>query len=461
IFGLKKPESTSPVISTSTPTGLTQHQLQLYNEGLNAASLYLLWGPPGTGKTSRMLKSWVSHYFFETTSRISLIAYTNKAVDEICEALESLSAEVTNHYVRIGSRAGTGKKFRHRLLDVIIEPMEKRSEIRQFLHDTRIFVSTVASLQGKNEIFKLIDFDVAIVDEASQILEPTMVGLLTRFRKTILIGDHMQLPAVSAQGQQLSKIKGDPEWAKKIGLSDMGMSYFERIYRLYQSKGWHDVIGILSEQGRMHQDIQEYANRHVYDGQLTCLHHDNQTLSLSETTGEPDQSLFRERLLYVPTSTMLTEFYMKTNQDETDRIIEILCSWQELLGQKKLALTIGVITPFRAQIASILHQAHISGTNMDNVTVDTVERYQGGARDIIIMSTAVNNSSTLSRIVSLNAEGIDRKLNVAVTRARQQFILVGNEELLVKQPAYLALINMAVKLEAKEKIESNPYQTAT
>jgi DNA replication ATP-dependent helicase Dna2 len=84
---------------------------------------------------------------------------------------------------------------------------------------------------------------------------------------------------------------------------------------------------------------------------------------------------------------------------------------------------------------------------MDNVDVDTVERFQGGARDIIIMSAAVNNKSTLSRIVSLNKEGIDRKLNVAVTRAKQQFVLVGNETILQEQDGYRMLINQAAKLE--------------
>jgi len=87
---------------------------------------------------------------------------------------------------------------------------------------------------------------------------------------------------------------------------------------------------------------------------------------------------------------------------------------------------------------------------MKNVTVDTVERYQGGARDIIIMSCAVNNPQNLSRIMSLNAEGVDRKLNVAITRAKQQFILIGNESLLITEHAYSALIGTAA-------IHAQPY----
>jgi DNA replication ATP-dependent helicase Dna2 len=92
---------------------------------------------------------------------------------------------------------------------------------------------------------------------------------------------------------------------------------------------------------------------------------------------------------------------------------------------------------------------------LENVTVDTVERYQGGARDIIIMSGAVNNRHMLSRIVSLNDENVDRKLNVAVTRARQQFILIGNEDILKNEKSYASLIHLAVRLEQKEISQSS------
>ncbi len=449
IFGLKRPPDALEKKQWPIPEGLTPMQNELYREALDAGPLYLLWGPPGTGKTSRMLKSWVWYYYFHTSSRIALLAYTNKAVDEICEALHDLEEEVINHYIRIGSRAASGEAYRSRLLDVVIEPMSKRIEIKNLLNQTRIFVATVASLQGKNEIFKLVDFDVAIIDEASQILEPTMVGLLTRFDKTILIGDHMQLPAVSTQSHHLSKIPAGQSWADRIGLTDLGMSYFERIYRLYSSKGWHHMIGILSEQGRMHEAIQAFANNNVYNHQLRCIDPVIQEKSLTDMTGHHTNPLFNNRLIYIPTSSTLAETYLKTNNHEAQVTIEIISAWQDLIEEKKLVWSIGVITPFRAQIAAILHMAHQSKINMKNISVDTVERYQGGARDIIIMSCAVNRVQSLSRIMSLNAEGVDRKLNVAVTRARQQFILIGVEEILLKEHAYRALIEMSVNLRGK------------
>ena len=101
---------------------------------------------------------------------------------------------------------------------------------------------------------------------------------------------------------------------------------------------------------------------------------------------------------------------------------------------------IGVITPFRAQIAQIRQCLYERELPVDLITIDTVERYQGGARDVIILSTCANNLEQVESICSLSDEGIDRKLNVAITRAREQFILIGNEELLSTTTGYQNLI---------------------
>lgn len=445
ILGLLPPAQPPVLLSHPVPPGLTPTQESLYQEAIEAGLLYLLWGPPGTGKTSMMLKSWVWYYFTQTSFRIVLLAYTNKAVDEICEALHASGPSVSDHYIRIGSKAAIGAPYRHRLLEQVIEPMTTRAEIKQKLEETRVFVATVSSLQGKSELFQLIPFDVAIMDEASQLLEPVVAGLLTRFKKTILIGDHMQLPAVSIQPEKMSTIKAGQEWSDRIGLTDMSMSYFERLYRFYQGRGWHHLIGILSEQGRMHKDIMRFANEHVYHGLLKVVNQEKQGISFKDMFPEENSPLFSERLLFIPSVSTLEETYLKTNQDEAFITIKLVALWVEKIKQEKLHWQIGVITPFRAQIAAITHLAHLQNVDLSEVTIDTVERYQGGARDIIIMSSTVNSQQTLSRITSVNREGIDRKLNVAVTRARQQFILIGAEALLQTEPAYRALIAMSTR----------------
>ncbi len=441
ILGLL-PFPTTAESVVSCPEGLTTTQKEVYKAGIEASGLYFLWGPPGTGKTSVMLKSWVHYYAVETDKRMVLVAYTNRAVDEICEAIESLGEEFSKDYIRIGSSTATHEKFRHRLFDQVIAPLSSRAEILKLLNRTKIYVATVASLSGKSGLLDLVPFDVAIIDEASQLPEPSIVGLLTRFEKAILIGDHMQLPAVSVQTEEMSRVEAPQEWSARIGVTDMRMSYFERMFRLYQRNEWNQHIGMLNEQGRMHVDIMQVVNALVYNGYLKTIDQDRQHLALQDVFLKEKDDFFKHRLLYIPSDIAADEFYLKTNRDEAEKVVNAIVRWKQKMKQEGLDWSVGVITPFRAQIAAIAHLAHQENLDMDRVTIDTVERYQGGACDIIIMSCAVNIESTLDKISSLNAEGVDRKLNVSISRARQQFILIGNKKILENAGGYGELISM-------------------
>src|SRR5690606_16876306 len=106
-----------------------------------------------------------------------------------------------------------------------------------------------------------------------------ITGLLTRVPKAILIGDHMQLPAVSQQFKASCVLPEDDPRTVAFGITDLRMSYFERMYRLFQSRGWHGAIGTLGEQGRMHRDIMAAANQLFYGGALCCLDDARQTFS--------------------------------------------------------------------------------------------------------------------------------------------------------------------------------------
>jgi DNA replication ATP-dependent helicase Dna2 len=102
---------------------------------------------------------------------------------------------------------------------------------------------------------------------------------------------------------------------------------------------------------------------------------------------------------------------------------------------------IGIITPFRAQIAKIRQVLEKQGFDPDTLTVDTVERYQGGAREVILISLCTNSEAQVATLTSLSEEGIDRKLNVALTRAREHLVVLGNESLLRGQKAYHQLLD--------------------
>src|SRR5699024_1997742 len=124
---------------------MSEEQFNLLKRMLIAQDYFLLWGPPGTGKTSYMLKNFVQAVKTHTEDSIILLAYTNRAVDEICRAIESIDASYHEKYIRIGSSLSTDTAYKDRLLQNIIEEVETRAELTKITKKHRIYVSTIAS----------------------------------------------------------------------------------------------------------------------------------------------------------------------------------------------------------------------------------------------------------------------------------------------------------------------------
>ena len=106
----------------------------------------------------------------------------------------------------------------------------------------------------------------------------------------------------------------------------------------------------------------------------------------------------------------------------------------------------GVIVPYRNQIATIRKEIEKTGiSELLNVSIDTVERYQGSQRDVIIYSFTVQNRYQLDFLTSNcfveRGRVIDRKLNVAITRARKQMIVTGNEKILRTNDIFAQMID--------------------
>jgi superfamily I DNA and/or RNA helicase len=181
-------------------------------KAVSAKDYFLLVGPPGTGKTSRALRRMVEKFHDQPDTQILLLAYTNRAVDEICSTLNAITPSID--YIRIGSELSCDIRYREHLVENVLAPLRNRKEVRQCLLNCRVFVGTIASLSSRTEVFKLKRFDVAIIDEATQILEPQLLWLLSAksssgqdaIGKFILIGDHKQLPAVVLQSKDESEV---------------------------------------------------------------------------------------------------------------------------------------------------------------------------------------------------------------------------------------------------------------
>ncbi len=418
-----------------------------------AKDYFLLVGPPGTGKTTVALRQMVLEFLATAPAHgdaLLLTAFTNRAVDEICSMLADIAAE----YLRIGPELSCAPEHRRHLLTQLVDSYPTRDAVRQLLQQVPIIVGTIASLSSMPELFLLRHFRAAIIDEASQALEPHLLPLFCAvdahghlaIDKFILIGDHKQLPAVVAQSPAESAVAD--KGLRTAGITDCRRSLFERLHSLAIRMGVPQAVGLLHRQGRMHEDIAAFVNANYYDGQLTAVPLPHQRGPLPFTTATA------ARLIAYDVPASPDRCTAKSNAAEADCVADIVAHIKSALSNQKTSMTLGIIVPFRGQITQIrraLAARHIP--DYEAITIDTVERYQGSQRDIILFSTTVSapwqlpilsqpiETTALSATPAVTHLLLDRKLNVAITRARHQFILVGNLSLLRTCTPYRTLLD--------------------
>lgn len=418
---------------------------KILKQALNSKDFFIIQGPPGTGKTNFMLRAIVDYLFFYTNQNILILAYTNRAVDEICSALNriKISDRFTDKdkfsFIRFGNKESSEHK------DVLLSEIVEATDINEsykLIKKTRIFLATCSYALMNPDIFKLKHYDTIIVDEASQILEANLSGLLTKSDRFILIGDEKQLPAIVLQSQKLTEVSDDS--LKSIGLESLDNSLFERLLLICKTKQWNKSYALISEQGRMHYDVMDFSNQYFYDNQLTIL---DKSTQLSEPLYFRNQSSMIQKLLYNNRFVFINcelEPYSKCNLSEAACAVQLINAVTNAYGENFDDKSVGIISPFRLQCSTILKS--LPEDLHDLVTVDTVEKFQGSERDIIIISFAVNNTYLLNNAQSIKVidnKIIDRKLNVALTRAKSHIIILGNEETLNHSMIYGELIKYA------------------
>ena len=454
-----------------TSLALTKHYDDVLDDIIlrakQAQDYFLLVGPPGTGKTSRALKFMVEEALNDGTgmptaesiaaggktaqqpaSSILLMSYTNRAVDEICEMLVDSGIP----FLRLGSEYSCDERFRPYLIEKAISDCPKLEAIRQYIIGTRVIVGTTSMMTSKPFIFTLKHFKLAIIDESSQILEPNLIGLLSAVDKFILIGDYKQLPAVVQQSEKDSGIptindsqKGgviDMSILQDICLTNCRNSLFERLIRWEDHEERSEFIGILRRQGRMHPEIAEFPNRMFYRREklepVPCPHQLETELSYTlPSLDATDDLLKNHRMIFLPSQFCKEPNVSdKINANEAEIVVDMLRRIHRFYGDRFDAQkTVGVIVPYRNQIAMVRKGIEKLGIpELEKISIDTVERYQGSQRDVIIYSFTIQNIWQLDFLAgnSFVEDGaiIDRKLNVAITRARKQMIMTGNPEIL-------------------------------
>ena len=437
-----------------------------------AQDYFLLIGPPGTGKTSQALQYLVLEQLAEKPkgqstnpydhspkvngqSSILLLAYTNRAVDEICNMLSEHEID----YIRIGNEYSCDPKYSDHLLQEVLDENTTLNSIKSTLSEAQIIVATTSTMNSRSALFNIKHFDLVIIDEASQILEPNIVGILTARQEEgraidrfILVGDHKQLPAVVQQQGSL-EMEGSDKRLDSIHLSSCANSLFERLILTERAAGRTDFIGTLHKQGRMHPDIADFANRKFYaKEQLECvpLAHQLETeLAYNEESEDAlDNTLKAHRMIFIPSMPCKQlNISEKVNTDEARIIADLLRRlYRQMSKDFDPQKSVGVIVPYRNQIAMIRKEIErLEIPALEDISIDTVERYQGSQRDVILYSFTIQSRYQLDFLTAntFYEEGqpIDRKLNVAITRARKQLILTGNESTLRQNQLFAELID--------------------
>lgn len=404
-----------------------------------AQDYFLLQGPPGTGKTSHALKYMIKECL--GGGAILLLSYTNRAVDEICGMLEEAGID----YMRLGSETSCDPRYSAHLMDHCFDNRPRLDEIRERIIQTSVIVSTTSTMQSRPFLFQLKHFSLCIVDEASQILEPNVIGLLAspQIDKFILVGDHKQLPAVVQQPDDVP------------ALSSCRQSLFERLLRVEREAGRTAFTAILQRQGRMHPDIAAFPNEMFYaEEQLLPVplpHQEEPQLDYQQPSADAlDDLLKQQRVIFLASDTGssgITSPSDKVNPSEAKMVAGLLRRLYRQYGADRFdsAHSVGVIVPYRNQIAMIRREIEVLGIPaLMDISIDTVERYQGSQRDVIIYSFTIQHPYQLDFLTAncFESEGkvIDRKLNVAMTRARKQLLMTGNVAVLSQNPLFVELI---------------------
>ncbi|MCN9242971.1 AAA domain-containing protein [Streptomyces sp. RY43-2] len=284
-------------------------------------------------------------------------------------------------------------------------------------------------------------FDLVVIDEASQCSIPSVLPLLFRARRALIIGDPMQLghiPGVSPQQERQARVRA--------GLSSAQLEHHRLTYHVYSS--YHaaeqhgDTALLLDEHYRCHPQIADVVNGHCYAGQLQVLTDVRRQVPAHDPVGAADPAPVLG-WVDVPSgrSARGGDGQSWRNAAEAEAVRQVV---EGLLAGLPHDATVGVVTPFRAQKEALARMWR----DNDRVRVGTVHTFQGGQRDVMVLSPVAAHN-TPPRTAHWVASQVNL-WNVAVTRAKSQLVTVGSHAFWRDQSGLPALLaTRSAPLDAK------------
>ena len=276
----------------------------------------------------------------------------------------------------------------------------------------------VTSLSVRSKVpFERSFFDMVVIDEASQCDIPSALPLLYRAKRAVIIGDPKQLRHISSisKGQDIQLMEKHGTYEDYLGWAYSTNS----LYDLAQGFCAPEDIINLRDHHRSHADIISFSNQHFYETSLRIATRYDQLKALDD--GKP---AVRWENVQGPVQRPSTGGAI--NEAEAKAIVRIL---RDLVG-KNYTGSIGVVSPFRAQANRIRDLVYQDADLTSRLTtleflVDTVHRFQGDERDLMIFSPVISQGTPDGALIFLRNNG--NLFNVAITRARSILIVVGDK----------------------------------
>lgn len=372
---------------------LNQDQQEAVKFSLLADDLFVLHGPPGTGKTRTLIEIVRRHAL--SGNRVLVSADSNQAVDNLLLGSDERSL---HRYGQHGE--GEFRVERHNVSSTSNPEIEKyysqsRSQSGSSNDGSSIGGADVVLATNNSASDLASNFDITVIDEATQSTITSSLIPISKAEKFILAGDHKQLPPFSASEEP-------PE-------SSFGLSLFEH---LYAEGGVYENIGVkLETQYRMHRDIARFSNYEFYGGDLRNGR-ERETLDGRDTAIEAYNfggEVGRRGNSYY-------------NSNEADFIAYHLVS--QILEESNIdPEDIGVITPYWGQVVEVRNK--LRDTGLESIDVDTIDSFQGSEREVILISLVRSNSEGEIGFLGREPDG-SRRLNVALTRAKRYCGIVGD-----------------------------------
>jgi len=430
---------------------LNASQQQAVNDVVCCRDCLIVHGPPGTGKTTTLVEAVCE--VLRREPQVLVCAQSNTAVDWISEQLADRGVGV----LRIGNPTRVTDKMlgftyerrfeshpdyatlwqiRRTIRQLYVAPRRGRSEsfhqkvarlrewadelelrIRHSLFDSaRVIACTLAG--SANPLLTGQRYHTLFIDEAAQALEPACWIALRKADRFVLAGDHCQLPPTVKSPEALR--------------GGLAVTLMETLARRHP-----ECVRLLTVQYRMNEELMRFSSEWFYEGKLTAAPEVRHRSLLDELDAplewiDTDEETGREEFVGYN--------YGRINKAEARLTLVALRDYVERVGRRRLLeerVDIGIISPYKAQVQylrGLLKRDEALKPLRRNITVNTVDSFQGQERDVVLVSLVrANEAGEIGFLRDL------RRMNVAITRARMKLIVLGNSATLCRHKFYRKL----------------------